>query len=181
MLLKEAICETPRGCNEEAPRLVVMSSEDDTNKAEEGGQADASGGGADTETGLEEHRPFVRELDRKFSSVYGFGGAAVLGCAGAVLLFAWWRGLLWEPTIWALTLTVGLVALFVLRLFVRRRAKHYLTSVRDYCRANEMEPAELREYFDGGERYPYFEAIFETIERRRQLRENAGDDSIDSE
>ena len=126
---------------------------------------------------LDDHRPFVRELDRKFSTVYGVGGAAVLGSGLAVIGFAWWRNLLGEPNIWALAVTVVLVSLFVLRLFVRRRAERYLSSIREYCRANDVDPQQLREHFDEGERYPYFQSVFETVERREKLRSERDSES----
>ena len=119
----------------------------------------------------EEHRAFVREMNDKFSVVYGYGGAAVMAVAGSVLLIGWNLGLLWTPLIWILAVTAFLVGLFVLRLFVRRRAKRLADQVRQYCEINEITVDQLRERWGDQHRYPYFTAIFEVIERRRQLKE----------
>jgi hypothetical protein len=117
----------------------------------------------------ETHRPFVRELDRKFASVYGFGGAAVLAATAAVPLVGWALSALASAITWSLCVTVFLVAFFVLRAFVRRRAQRYRRTIDDYCRVNDIEAQQLREAYVDDNMYPYFESIFETIERREKL------------
>ncbi|MGM0558867.1 MAG: hypothetical protein ACQEVA_20940 [Myxococcota bacterium] len=125
---------------------------------------------ADPEASFREtHRPFVRELNRDFASVYGFGGAAVLLVTAAVPLVGWFLSALASPITWSVCVTVLLVSIFVLRAFVRRRARRYRTAIDDYCRVNEIDAQRLREAYIDENMYPYFEAIFETIERREEL------------
>jgi FtsH-binding integral membrane protein len=119
----------------------------------------------------EAHRGFVREMNSAFSLVYGYGGAVVLVLAAGVLLVAWNLGLLWTPAPWVLAVTVFLVGLFVLRIFVRRRANHLLDSIRQYCEINDLTVEQLRSRYADEALYPYFDSIFEVVERRRQLRE----------
>lgn len=118
---------------------------------------------------FEAHRQFVREMNSNFATVYGYGGAAVLAVAASVLLVAWNLGVLWTPLPWIGAVTAFLVGLFVLRLFVRRRAQKLLDNIRQYCEINDLTVEELRERFADDELYPYFESIFEVVERRRQL------------
>ena len=121
------------------------------------------------DTFAETHRPFVRELDRKFASVYGFGGAAVLATTVAVPVIGWTMGALASPITWSLCVTILLVAFFVLRAFVRQRARKYRRTIDDYCKVNEIEAEQLRETYIDENMYPYFESIFETLERRERL------------
>jgi hypothetical protein len=129
-------------------------------------QVDAQDGDAEFR---ETHRPFVRELNRSFASVYGFGGAAVLVSTALVPLVGWLMSALASPITWSMCVTIFLVSIFALRAFVRRRARRYRTAIDDYCEVNEVDPQRLREAYLDENMYPYFEAIFETIERREKL------------
>ena len=122
--------------------------------------------GDDSLAPAEEHRAFVREMNNAFSSVYGYGGAAVMAIAGSVLLVGWNLGQLTTPLIWLIAVSTFLVGLFVLRIFVRRRAKSLRERIRQYCDINDLSVDELRERWADDEAYPYFEAIFEVVERR---------------
>lgn len=118
----------------------------------------------------ETHRPFVREFDRKFASVYGFGGAAVVIISAMVPLIGWSLSALGSPITWSLCVTVFLISVFVLRIFVRRRAERYRRAIGDYCDVNDIDVERLREAYVDEDIYRYFESIFETIERREKLR-----------
>lgn len=114
---------------------------------------------------LERHRPIVRETDKRFSRVYGFGGAAVLGATLLVPVFAWLIGGLGSVIWWVLAPTVFLISLFVLRTFVNRERERLRLSVVTYCELNDLELSELREYYAADGIYPYFQSLFERQER----------------
>ncbi|MFW5966301.1 MAG: hypothetical protein ACOCV2_02230 [Persicimonas sp.] len=117
------------------------------------------------EEGLEGHRSFVREMNRAFGAVYGYGGAAVLAVTAAVPVVGWWLGELTSPLLWLFGVIVFLGGLYVLRMVVRRRAGRLHERIERYCEANELSVDRLREHFHGEATYPYFDSIFEVVER----------------
>jgi uncharacterized membrane protein len=125
-----------------------------------------SGVGVDLDT----HRGFVREMNNAFSSVYGYGGAAVLALTASVVALAANFGWLASPLVWIATVVVFLVALFVLRIVVRRRAERLHHRIQQYCALNDIPVDEFRDRFKAEGVYPYLESIFEVIERRQELR-----------
>lgn len=124
----------------------------------------------DEEAALEVHRPFVREVNRRMANVYSVGGGAVLGVGALVIAVGGWLGELDSAIWWSMAVTAFLVALFVLRAVVRRRARAYREEFEAYCEVNEADPAQLRRAFGGEELFPYFEAIFQLEERRAESR-----------
>lgn len=111
---------------------------------------------------LERHRPLVRETDKSFSRVYGFGGAAVLGAGALALIVAWVAGILWHLATFVIAVTLILVGLFVLRGVVNRKRDELRKGVESYCELNAVDLAELRRHAAAEGIYPYFEALFET-------------------
>jgi hypothetical protein len=121
---------------------------------------------SDDETHVaERHRAFVRMLDRSLSRVYAGGSVALLSAVGGILGGAWWLGQLWGPIPWLATITSVLLILVVLRSIVRRRAEHLLERLEAYCRTNDLSIETLRDYYRRRDLYPYFEALFDVLER----------------
>ena len=125
---------------------------------------------ADTSDGelsaYERHRAIVRETDKRFSSLYGYGGGVVLVTTAVVVaVVAWLGGGIWTALPWVLAVTVFFIALFALNLFVRRRRRELRESVEDYCRINDIDLGGLREYYAQDGIYPYFEDLFAERER----------------
>lgn len=118
---------------------------------------------------LEAHRSFVREMNSAFGTVYGYGGAAVLLVVAGLLVVGWRLGQLTSPLLWLGTVVIFLASLFVLRMIVRRRAERLLERIRQYCEVNDLTVQQLREHFEREDTYPYFDSIFEIVERRRQI------------
>ncbi len=116
-------------------------------------------------SGFDEHRTLVREADRSFSQVYGFGGAAVLGAGLIVVVLAWMLGTLWAVSTLVFAVTVSLIGLFVLRSFVQRKRSQLRQRVESYCQLNEIEVDHVRELARDEGIYPYFEALFEEPKR----------------
>lgn len=108
----------------------------------------------------ERHRAMVRETDKRFATVYGAGGAAVLGCGAAVIVIAWAFGALGTVLPWVLAPTVVLIALFALRVFVNRQRSTLWSQVMLYCEVNELDSGQLRDYYQREDLYPYFCALF---------------------
>ncbi|QDG52946.1 hypothetical protein FIV42_20020 [Persicimonas caeni] len=120
------------------------------------------------------HRGFVREMNRGFATVYGYGGAAVLAVTAAVVGVAATFDALGSPLTWIGAVVAFLLGLFVLRIFVSRKAHRMLDRMRQYCEVNEVTVDELRARYTGEGLYPYFESIFEVVERRQKLRNQQG-------
>lgn len=116
------------------------------------------------------HRGFVREMNRGFATVYGYGGAAVLAVMAAVVVVAASVDALGSPLTWIGTVVGFLLSLFVLRIFVSRRAHRLVERMHQYCQINDISVDDLRQRYAGEGLYPYFESIFEVVERRQQLR-----------
>ena len=110
--------------------------------------------------GLERHRALVRETDRRFATVYGAGGASVLVAGVAVLVIAAALGAIWTFLPWILSVTVVLMALFVLRSVVNHRREALRTQVHQYCELNGLDWQALRDYYESDGLYPYFSALF---------------------
>ena len=72
---------------------------------------------------------------------------------------------------------VFLVGLFVLRVFVARRALRLLAEIEQYCARHQLGVQEVRRRFTRNETYPFFDSIFEVAERRGI---SIGADSISS-
>lgn len=126
-----------------------------------------SGAESDGELAVyERHRAIVRETDKRFSSMYGYGGAAVLAVSAAVVAaVAWLSGGLWTALPWVLAFTVALISLFALSVVVRRRRAKLRESIEKYCKINEIEVSALREYYARDGIYPYFDDLFADRER----------------
>ncbi|MFB6263297.1 MAG: hypothetical protein ABEL76_06690 [Bradymonadaceae bacterium] len=125
---------------------------------------------------LERHRPFVRDLDKQVRSLYGFGGAAILAAiAGSLALWGGY-GTLWTWWAWATAVVVALGGLLVLRTVVIHRAQTLVRQFRTYCETNDLEPEAIRAYFTRDDMYPYFEGLFELLDRHRELRAGADSD-----
>ncbi len=112
---------------------------------------------------LEQHRTLVRETDKAFSNIYGYGGGAVLAVFGVVELIGWLIGFPWLAL--PVAATMFLVALFVLRSFVNRKRQEYRERVEGYCELNDVDPEALAQYYAEDGIYPYFVSLFETRER----------------
>lgn len=116
------------------------------------------------------HRGFVREMNSGFATVYGYGGAAVLAATAGIVAVAAALDALGSPLTWIGAVVAFLVGLFVLRIFVRRKAERLLARLHQYCEVNEVTVDSLRQRYAGDGLYPYFESIFEVVERRQKLR-----------
>ncbi len=110
-------------------------------------------------TRYERHRALVRETDREFATVYGVGGAAVLGAAALVLVIGWAAGAIGSALPWVLAVTAALLALFVLRQIVERRRQALASRISEYCEVNQLDTAALVQYFQQEDIYPYFVAL----------------------
>ncbi|MFP4600465.1 MAG: hypothetical protein ACLFVJ_19580 [Persicimonas sp.] len=124
---------------------------------------------------VDEHRGFVREMNSAFSSVYGYGGGAVLAALAAVVVAGWQFGRLGSPLLWIAAVVIFLGSLFVLKIFVRRRAERLLERIRQYSEVNDISPEILRERYGQEGLYPYFDSIFEVVERAQHIRDERGD------
>ncbi len=115
----------------------------------------------DESQSLDEHRALVRELDRSFASVYGYGGMGVIAFAAVPVVTAYWQGWLTNPGTWVVAITFGLIGLYPLRGIVNRKRQQLADRFRSYCELNDVDPAAIRSHFkaDGG--YPYFLSLFE--------------------
>ncbi len=106
------------------------------------------------------HRAFVREVDRKFSQTYGYGGMSILLLIGGYAYVIWQMNLYTHFWPYVVGVTGVLIALGVLSSVVRRVKLRYRARIDAYCDANELSPETLREYFEGENMYPYFAALF---------------------
>jgi hypothetical protein len=122
-----------------------------------------------SEVDRDAHRGFVREMNQGFSSVYGYGGAVMVAVIAGGLVVAAKFGLLGSPLVWIAAVVLFLVGLFVLRIVVGRRARRMYERIDQYCAINEVPIEEFRERYSGEGLYPYFESIFEVLERRQKL------------
>ena len=110
---------------------------------------------------MEAHRPIVRELDKAFASVYGFGGMSVVGFALIPVATAWWQGWLAEIGTWVVVITFALIALYPLRGVVNHGRERLAERFRSYCQVNDLDFAAAVSYFEADEGYPYFASLFE--------------------
>lgn len=109
----------------------------------------------------ERHRAIVRDTDKRFSGLYGYGGAAVLGAGLAVLVLFWMTTGLGHLTPWVLAFTTVLVGLGFLSRLVRRKRASLKASVEAYCKLNEINVDDLVRYYSDDGIYSYFVALFE--------------------
>ena len=68
---------------------------------------------------------------------------------------------------WVLSVTVVLIALFVLRNAVNSRRETLKSQVLVYCELNDLDWRALRDYYEGESLYPYFVSLFHDISRPR--------------
>jgi hypothetical protein len=122
-----------------------------------------------TDEGFEEHREFVRDVDKRFSTLYGGCGALLLaGFFMSLIGFAYiWGWLTITP--WVLAVTLVIVGLFVLRYMVHSYADFLYEEVEAYCSEHDISTRGLREAFDEQGRLQYFHSVFEVRERREEL------------
>jgi hypothetical protein len=109
----------------------------------------------------EQHRPIVRELDRSFASVYGYGGMAVLAFALVPVATAYLQGWLTQPGTWVVAITFALIGLYPLRGVVNRRREALAERFYAYCEVNDLDPATIVAYFQDAGDYPYFQSLVE--------------------
>jgi len=114
---------------------------------------------------FERHRALVRETDKKFATIYGAGGAGVIGAASVVLVVFWLFGALASLLPWVLAVTVGLVSVFALRGIVNAQRRRLRASIESYCELNAIDLGALRDYYAADGIYPYFESLFDQRER----------------
>lgn len=114
-----------------------------------------------SEGSAEAHRAFAREMDQRFGRSYGLGGGFVLVVMVAIVLAAFSFDVLGSPATWMVTLTSGLIALFVVRSRVNRLRGELRGRVEQYCTVNELSVESFRAYFSAQGLYPYFGALFE--------------------
>lgn len=115
----------------------------------------------DSTSRMEAHRAFARDIDGTLGKVYGFGGLAVMASVVVVLVIAYTIGWLANPATWMIAVTVGLIALWVLRSRVWKKRDELRHRVIEYCEANQLEASRLQEYYASENMYPYFVAVFE--------------------
>lgn len=110
---------------------------------------------------LEQHRALVRQVDRKFSAVYGIGGASAL--AATVTTFVVLRFVVGMTGVlpWLLAVTALLLSMFGLRLAVRRRKQSLRTQVEGYYSLNGLDREAMRDYYAADGMYPYFVSLFD--------------------
>ncbi len=113
-------------------------------------------------TVAEAHRAFAREIDLRFGRSYGLGGGFVLLVMVAIVIGAFFVDLLGSPATWMVSLTAGLIALFVVRSRVNRLRLELRARVEQYCEVNELNVESFLAYFSAQGLYPYFIALFET-------------------
>lgn len=112
---------------------------------------------------------FVYQIDRQFARAYSYGGLAVIA---AVLLFAglavaiFGTETLRMARLWIGLVLVFLVGLFVIRIFVARRALELLAKVQSYCLANDRAILSFRDAHTQNGAFQFFASIFEYAERR---------------
>ncbi|GEM_PF-5411835 len=107
----------------------------------------------------EKHRAFVRDVNGRLVSIYGYGGGGVLLWGTIILVIAWYQGVLAHFATWMVTFTMMLIALYVLRNVVRREKGRARQRVRSYCEANQISDTTLRGNLDP-QTYAYFFDLF---------------------
>ncbi|MFU8804121.1 MAG: hypothetical protein ACNA8W_09960, partial [Bradymonadaceae bacterium] len=116
------------------------------------------------------HRAFVRELNEQMGRAYGFGGGFAVLVMVAAIGIGYYLKVLGSPALWVVTVTLGLIALFV----ARSRIYHHRRALRDktraYCETNGLAPEVLCEYYAEDEIYPFFGALFEEAPSKKTSR-----------
>lgn len=123
-----------------------------------------------------DHEAFVERMNAAFAATYSRAG---LGVLVALTLFVGlgvtFFGLtaLTAPLTWVLGLLVFLVATFVARIFVVRRAYELMAALSAYGAQHAVELHALRARYARAGAYTYFESIFQVLERRDALPDGA--------
>jgi hypothetical protein len=103
----------------------------------------------------------VRRFDRRIAAAYGRAGLAAIAAMLAAVAIGWSQSMLtWWP-MWILTGTVGLVTLLVARAPVRRSVEASYRDILSYCEANDVEPDELRDYYEEDGHYEFFASLLD--------------------
>ena len=159
---------SPPDTQEAEPAEVSSDSNSQLESSGAGGEgaSDNAGGSDDDLPAVEQHRAFVRMISRRFSYVYAGGGITLLLTIVGSIGGAWWWGYLWSPYPWLGAITGGLIVLVLLRSIVGRRARTLAERVQSYCEANDIDVETLRNYYRRQEMYPFFDALFDVLERR---------------
>lgn len=110
---------------------------------------------------LESHRPFVRDIDRAFSGVYGYGGMSVIGVVALYFAGAFALKTLGHVATWVIGITVVLASLKILSSIIKKRKITIKTRLEEYCATNEIPTDALRDYFNRDNMYPFFAALLE--------------------
>lgn len=110
---------------------------------------------------LESHRPFVRDIDRAFSGVYGYGGMSIIGILMLYLGGAFALEALSHVSTWIIGITVLLASLKILSTIIKKRKVVIRTRLEQYCATNEIPTDALRDYFKRDNMYPFFAALLE--------------------
>jgi hypothetical protein len=109
----------------------------------------------------EKHRAIVRELNDQMGRAYGFGGGFALLSILSVLAMGYFLNLLATVALYMVTLTVGLIALFVARSRIYRHRRALRERARAYCEANGICVESMTAYYAADALYPFFGALFE--------------------
>lgn len=119
-------------------------------------------------------KDFVRRVNGSFAAVYSLGGLAILIClvlySGLNLYFVGFSALA-SASFWVGAVLLFLVGLFVLRIFVARRAFSLLAEIKAYCAEHQLDLGRFRAEFTDGDTFPFFESVFTVTERRLKLAE----------
>lgn len=113
------------------------------------------------ENAPELHRAIVRELNDQMGRAYGFGGLFALVAVLSVLVGGYFLNLLGSAALYMVSLTVGLVALFIARSRIYRHRRVLRERARSYCEANGIGVESMIAYYAADEIYPFFGALFE--------------------
>ena len=110
---------------------------------------------------LETHRPFVRDIDRAFSGIYGYGGMSVIAIVGLYFGAAFALKFLGHVGTWVIGVTLVLASLKILSTVIKKRKIIIKTRLEQYCATNEIPTDALRDYFRQDNMYPFFSALLE--------------------
>lgn len=111
------------------------------------------------EENFEIHRAYVRDLNDELASWYGYGGAGVLTAVGAVIGIAYWQGALTQISTYMVALTIGLVALYVLRSVLKVRKSRTKARLEAFCDVNNISRDPFVAYYQDGT-YPFVADLF---------------------
>lgn len=117
-----------------------------------------------------DHEDFVRGIDRQFGRAYSLSGLVVIAAVAlfaglAVALFG--TETLRMARLWIGVVLVFLVSLFVIRIFVARRAFELLAKIQRYCQDHGLHVEAFRAAHTQNGAYQYFQSVFEVTQRRK--------------